>query len=484
MRSAQVKREEVQGLADPKTLHDVLAAALAKGGDFADVFVERKRTFALIFEAERVERAATGLDRGAGVRVVDGETSAYAFTNDLSPEGLLAAAETVAHAVRKRPGEASTFDLRRRDTPLEYTIKVPPAEVPVADKVDLVQRVNRTGRAVDPRVKQVTVNYREMEQDVTIANSLGFVADDRRVRTVLALNAVAADGGGIQTGYESLGGTAGFELVRGDAPEQLADKAARRAARMLEARPAPTGKMPVVMASEAGGTMVHEACGHGLEADLVQKGLSVYAGRTGQEVAANQVTVLDDATLPGRYGSARFDDEGVPGQRKVLIDKGVLKEYMYDLITARRDGVEPNGSGRRESYRQNPIPRMSNTFIAPGEDDPQRVVEDTREGLLVTRMGGGQVNTTNGDFVFEVAEGFIIEDGRVGRPVRGATLTGNGPEALSIVDRVGRDQGFTIGTCGKDGQGVAVSDAQPTLRIPRLIVGGVIEDEPEGEEQL
>lgn len=468
---------------NPRDFGPVLERALARGGDFAEVFLEERRTQAVICEANQIERAAAGLDRGAGVRVVSGEASAYAYTNDLSDEGLLAAAGVVAAAAQAgRTGQVK-LPFAARAAAFQPEVRRSPEEVPLEEKAAVVERANRAARAVDARVRQVTVNYRELDQRVAIANSLGFEAEDRRVRTVLALNAVAAEGEVIQTGYDSLGGHAGPELVAGDVPERLAEKAARRAVRMLGAKPAPAGRMPVVMAAEAGGTMVHEACGHGLEADLAQKGLSVYADRQGQKVASELVTVIDDATLPGRYGSARYDDEGTPCRRKVLIDRGELKEYMHSLITARKAGTAPNGSGRRESYRFVPIPRMSNTFIAPGTDEPGRIVAETDRGLYVTRMGGGQVNTANGDFVFEVAEGFLIERGEIGPAVRGATLTGNGPRALGLVDRVGSDQGFTIGTCGKDGQGVPVSDAQPTLRIPELIVGGTAHD-PEGEENL
>lgn len=468
---------------NPRELEGVLERALAHGGDFAEVFIEHRRGQTIICEAGRIERAATGLDQGAGVRVVQGETTAYAFTNDLTEAGLTAAAEVVAAAVRQGQGGQVKLPLAGREAAFTPEIARFPSEVPLEEKAELVNRANQAARAVDPQVRQVTVNFREVDQEVHIANSLGFSAEDRRVRTVLALNAVAAEGEVIQTGYESVGGLKGIEILSGRVPEDLAEKAARRAVRMLKARPAPSGRMPVVMAAEAGGTMVHEACGHGLEADLVQKELSVYAHRKGEKVASELVSVVDDATLPGKYGSFRFDDEGTPGRRKVLIEKGVLKEYMQSLTTAEKEGVEPNGSGRRESYRHVPIPRMSNTMIVPGSDDPGRVVAETERGLYVTKMGGGQVNTTNGDFVFEVAEGFLIERGEIGAAVRGATLTGNGPDALGIVDRVGRDAGFSLGTCGKDGQGVAVADAQPTLRIPELIVGGTA-DEPEGRENL
>ncbi|MBC7335480.1 MAG: TldD/PmbA family protein, partial [Clostridia bacterium] len=304
------------------------------------------------------------------------------------------------------------------------------------------------------------------------ANTEGVYAEDERVRTRLAVQAVAMSNGRLHTGYEAVGSFGGLEAFEEYRPEAVAAVAARRALLMLEARPAPTGRMAVVMAAEAGGTMIHEACGHGLEADLVQRGLSVYAGRLGEQVAVPLVTVVDDATLAGRYGSFRFDDEATPGEKTVLIERGILRSYMYDRLTARREGRRSSGNGRRESYQFRPIPRMRNTYILPGEHDAEEIIRRTAKGLLVKKMGGGQVNTTNGDFVFDVAEGYLIEGGRVTAPVRGATLTGNGPEVLRTVDMVGGDLGFSIGICGKNGQGVPVSDAQPTMRIPSLVVGG------------
>ncbi|OPX81748.1 MAG: protease TldD [Pelotomaculum sp. PtaB.Bin013] len=307
---------------------------------------------------------------------------------------------------------------------------------------------------------------------MVIANSAGVFVEDERIRTRLLVQAVAAADGKIQTGYEAVGSLSGFELFDRCHPEEVAEVAARRSVQMLAAKPAPAGKMPVVMAGEAGGTMVHEACGHGLEADLVQKGLSVYAGKKDQEVASPEVTVIDDATISDRYGSYRFDDEGTPARKVELIRKGMLTDYLYDRLTAMRETNDSNGHGRRESYQHKPIPRMSNTYIAPGKTDPDKIIGNIREGLLVKKMGGGQVNTTTGDFVFEVTEGYLIKDGETGPMVRGATLTGNGPDVLRTVEAVGSDLGFTIGTCGKDGQGVPVSDAQPTISIKQLIIGG------------
>jgi TldD protein len=456
---------------DRRILSDVLATALQHGGDFADIFLENRATTLVSSEDKKIERIKTGVDSGAGVRVICGDTTAYAYTNKITAADLLQAADVASRAARGTQPSVS-IDLRRIEPTAGLDVAILPDAVPVADKVAVVAAAEKAARDLDERIKQVMVVYGDVIQDVTIANSLGRLVQDRRVRTRLSVNAVAAAGAEIQTGYEARGGSQGFELTAQGAYEDTAREAARRAVDALEAKPAPAGKMPVVMAGAAGGTMVHEACGHGLEADLVQKGLSVYAGRAGQQVAAPGITVVDDGTIPRRYGTMRFDDEGFPTQKTVLIEDGVLKGFMYDYLTARRDKADPTGNGRRESFEHKPIPRMRNTYIAPGKDDPDDVIGSVRNGLLVRKMGGGQVNTVNGDFVFDVAEGYLIRDGRVSHRVRGATLAGNGPEVLRCIDMVGRDLGFTIGTCGKDGQGAPVSDAQPTIRIPEIIVGG------------
>lgn len=264
----------------------------------------------------------------------------------------------------------------------------------------------------------------------------------------------------------------GFELFDLHPPEEVAEVATGRSLLMLSARKAPMGRMAVVISSEAGGTMIHEAIGHGLEADLTQQGLSVFSKKMGERVASSLVTVVDDPTLPQKRGSYAFDDEGVASQRTLLVEEGILKGYLYDRLTALKEGIPSTGNGRRESYHHKPIPRMSNTLIVPGKTKPEEIIRSVEKGLFVKKMGGGQVNTVNGDFVFEVSEGYLIEKGMITEPVRGAILTGNGPQILKEIDRVGDDLGFGIGTCGKDGQGVPVSSAQPTLRIPELVVGG------------
>lgn len=452
-------------------LKEVLSLAMARGGDFADIFIEEKKTASVGMEADKIERISSGIDLGAGIRVISGDATSYAYTNNLTPKGLSEAAEVVSHAAQGSKKDL-VINLTKSQPNFNFEIKQRPDQVPIDDKVDLINRANKVVRSKDERIKQVTVGYADVTQKVVIANSEGNYVEDERIRTRMVVNVVAAEGNVIQTGYNSVGGVQGFELFDDNNPEDVAREAADRAILMLSAKPAPAGKMPVVMAGEAGGTMVHEACGHGLEADLVQKQVSVYAGKKGQKVASELVTVLDDGTIPGKYGTYRFDDEGVPSQKTILIQDGVLNAYMYDRLTATKDKTQSTGNGRRESYADKPIPRMRNTLIASGKEDPEKIIRETKSGLLVKKMGGGQVNTTNGDFVFDVAEGYLIKDGQATTPVRGATLTGNGPEVLAIVDMVGSDLGYTIGVCGKDGQGAPVSDAQPTMHIPEMIVGG------------
>lgn len=457
---------------DRRELTNVLSRALDKGGDFAEIYIEEKRVSNVLCEDNKIEKVNSGREKGAGIRVLKDGTTAYVYTNDVSESGLLKAAEVASHALSSGIREEREIHL----TPVQAGLKLEflrlPEDVKLTEKIEQVLSANHAARELDDEIRQVTVAVGDMHRQVQIANSDGVFVEDELARVRLAVNAVASREGMIQTGYEAAGGVSGWELLNTVSIEDMARQAANRAVAMLSARPAPAGRMPVVMHAEAGGTMVHEACGHGLEADLVQKGLSVYKDKQGETVAIPELSVIDDATLKGKYGSFCFDDEGSTAQRTVLIDKGSLKSFLNDRLTAARDGAELTGNGRRESYQHKPIPRMTNTFIAPGKDNPEDIIASTKQGLLVKKMGGGQVNTTNGDFVFDVQEGYIIEDGQIKYPVRGATLTGNGPRALLDIDRIGKDLGFAIGICGKDGQGVAVADAQPTIRIKELTVGG------------
>lgn len=458
-------------------LEQILSIALSLGGDFADIFVEQKKVNAVVCEEDKLERVISGNDLGAGIRVISGDATAYAYTNDLSPASLKEVAKIVSRGAKGGKKDL-VLDLRKLDNLSSFPIKKRPEEIKMEEKAQLVKEANQVARSIDDRIKQVTVSYADSVQKVFIANSEGNITEDERVRTRFVVNSVAAQGTDMQTGFESAGAFTGLELFEAYDPKEIASLATKRALLMLEAKPAPSGKMPVVLAGEAGGTMIHEACGHGLEADLAQKGLSVYANKKGEHVASPLVTVIDDPTKPNYYGSYLYDDEGVKAQKNVLIENGELKGYLYDRLTAAQEKVEPVGSGRRESFHHRPIPRMSNTYLAAGETEPEEIIKQTKRGILVKRMGGGQVNTANGDYMFEVSEGYLIENGEVTVPVRGATLTGNGPETLKLVEMVGNDIGFKIGTCGKDGQGVPVTSGQPTMFIKELIVGGQgVEDE-------
>lgn len=454
-------------------LSKVLTTALSEGGEFADIYFEEGSSTSVVCEDDKIERVITGTDRGVGIRVISDFRTWYAYTNDLTEKSLIELAKTVSTAVKGKSSRPA-IDMTARVTGAGFPIQLPPENVPLQDKVQLVNRANIAARGIDPRIRQVMVVYRDGKVKTQIANSLGEFVEANRTGTVFLAQVVVSDGNIIQTGYEPIGGYRGFEIFADHAPEEVAETAARRALKMLSARKAPAGPMPVVLSSEAGGTMVHEAIGHGLEADLAQAGLSVYTGKIGTEVASPLVTVIDDATIPHARGSFSYDDEGTVGQKTVLVENGVLKTYMYDRLSAMKDGCSSSGNGRRESYWAKPIVRMSNTIITPGSDSPDTIVRGVQSGLFVKKMGGGQVNTVNGDFVFDVSEGYLIENGAVGEPVRGATLTGNGPEVLKMVEKVGNDLGFGIGTCGKDGQGVPVADAQPTLLISRIVVGGAV----------
>ncbi len=459
----------------------ILKEALREGGEFADLFFEQTRSVAIVCEEGRIEKIISGIDIGVGLRILSDGRTFYSFTNQIGEEDLLQLAQVVSRAVRE-DREGALIDLTHPTSPIQsplsikspslLTIEKDPKTIAIQEKVRMVRKADEVARALDPHIRQVKVLYRDYEQILSIVNSEGRWVEDERIGTIFSVLVVSAENDLIQTGYEPIGGRVGFELFDQHPPEEVAQVAAQRALLMLKARQAPSGRMMVVLSSQAGGTMIHEAIGHGLEADLAQEGLSVYSKKIGQRVASPLITVVDDPTLPKKRGSYAFDDEGTPSKRTLLVEKGILKGYLYDRLTAFKDGVESTGNGRRESYRHKPIPRMSNTMILPGESKPEQIIRSVEKGLWVKKMGGGQVNTVNGDFVFEVSEGYLIEKGNVGEPVRGAILTGNGPQILKEIDMVGDDLGFGIGTCGKDGQAVPVSDAQPTLRIPELVVGG------------
>jgi len=450
-----------------------LARALRRGGDFADCFVEQRHAASISMEDSRVERVQAGTEQGAGLRVVSGLTTAFAYTDDLSEPGLLRAAEAAAAAVRgSASGATAVVDLRERPVG-EQRVEMPPDDVDTARKVELLRRADEVARAESGDVRQVTAAFAQGVQSILVANSDGTLARDRRTRVRMFVQAVASRGNEVQSGSESPGAGRGFEhFADGNEVTRAAREAAQRATLLLDADAAPAGPMPVVLGNGFGGVLFHEASGHGLEADAIAKRASVFAGRVGEMVASPLVTAVDDGTVDSSWGTLRIDDEGIPTRRNVLIEEGVLTGYMFDRLRARQDGRESTGNGRRQSYQHIPLPRMTNTFILPGLSTVEELIEATPYGLYAKSLGSGQVNPVTGDFVFAVTEGYLIENGRITRPVRNATIIGNGPAALKKVDMVANDLDLSPGTCGKDGQAVQVSVGQPHLRIAELTVGG------------
>jgi TldD protein len=458
---------------DQDVLERVLATATRSGGEFAEIYAEDKRTTSAGLDDGRVEQVTSGRDRGAGVRVVAGETTGFAHTSDLSERGLSAAAEAAAAAARRGGGGTRTVALTRTATTPINSVTRYPDDVAKTDKVELLRRVDDAARSAGAAIVQVSAGYADSRKRVLVANSDGLLADDEIVRCLLRISAVADGDTGMQTGFQSMGHTVGFEVFDTVDIEDLARDAARQAITKLDARPAPSGSMPVVIKQGTGGVLFHEACGHGLEADLVGKGASVYRGKTGELVASPLVTVVDDGTMAGEWGTLTIDDEGHRTQRNVLIQDGVLTDYMWDFLRSRKEGRVPSGNGRRQSYMHLPMVRMTNTFVTAGADDPDEIIQSTERGVYIAKLGGGQVNTASGDFVFGMTEAYLVEHGEITEPLREANLIGNGPQALRDIDMIGDD--FAMGgpgTCGKDGQGVPVGTGQPTLRVKALTIGG------------
>ena len=456
---------------DPDVLQRVLGHALKGGGEFAEVYAEDKRSSSAGLDDGKVEQVTSGRDRGAGIRVVTGETTGFAHTADLSERGLVAAAEAAAAAARSGGGGTRTVALTERAVQSVNVIRIAPDTIAKARKVELLERANAAARGMGSSIAQVSAGYGDSRKRVQIANSDGLLVSDEQVRTMFRVSAVASGDTGMQTGYQSIGHTVGFELFDQYAVEDVAREAAQRAITKLSARPAPSGSMPVVIKAGSGGVLFHEACGHGLEADLVAKGASVYKGRVGQQVASPLVTLVDDGTMPGEWGAISIDDEGHPSQRNVLIQDGVLTDYMWDFLRARKEKRPGSGNGRRQSYQHLPMVRMTNTFVLNGEADPAEVIAATDKGVYVVQLGGGSVNTASGDFVFGMWEAYLIEGGKVTEPLREGNLIGNGPQVLTDIDLIANDfEMGSPGTCGKDGQGVPVGDGQPTLRVKAMTI--------------
>jgi TldD protein len=458
---------------DQDTLTRVLGAATRTGADFAEVFVEDKRSTSAGLDDGRIEQVTSGRDRGAGIRVVKGDTTGFAHTADLSEAGLRAAAEAAAAAASQGGGGVRTVALSRVAPTQVNTVEQYPDSIPKAAKVELLRRIDDAARSAGASIVQVSAGYGDSRRRILVANTDGVLAEDEQVRALVRMSVVASADTGMQTGFQSAGQTVGFEMFDAVDVEALARDAARMALTKLKARPAPSGALPVVIKQGSGGVLFHEACGHGLEADLVSKGASVYRGRTGELVASPLVTLVDDGTMSREWGAIGIDDEGHPSQYNVLIENGVLTDFMWDYLRARKEGRAQTGNGRRQSYMHLPMVRMTNTYVLNGTEEPDDIVRATDHGVYIAQLGGGSVNTATGDFVFGMTEAYLIEHGEITEPLREGNLIGNGPQVLRDIDLLGNDFAMgNPGTCGKDGQGVPVGDGQPTLRVTSMTIGG------------
>ena len=461
------------GITD-RLLERALAEALSAGGDYADLYFEAVTATSLGVDERIVKSASQGTSSGCGIRVLAGERTGYAYTDDLSPEKLIAAARTAALIASGPAKSPITGSLSPNQADL-YPVAGEGYSPDLAARLDLLLRADRAARAFDPRIVQVRAGYSEELKRILVVASDGSYACDTQPLCRLNVYVVAKDEKNTTRGGNGGGGRAGLEQFTGrKSPEEMAREAARGAILQLDARPAPAGEMPVVLGPGWPGILLHEAVGHGLEADFNRKKTSAFAGLIGQSVASEKVTVVDNGTIEHRRGSINVDDEGNPTEETVLIEKGILRGYLTDKLSARLMGTRSTGSGRRESYQHYPMPRMRNTYMLAGEDDPAEIIRSVKRGLYAVNFGGGQVDITNGKFVFSASEAYLIEDGKITAPVRDATLIGNGPEALKYVSMVGHDleldQG--IGTCGKDGQSVPVGVGMPTIKLDKMTVGG------------
>ncbi len=460
---------------EEKDLRAVLEQIMTRSVDYADLFFQFSRHESWLLEEGIVKEGSHDIEQGVGVRAVSGEKSGFAYSDEILPSALEQTAAT-ARAIARSGGEGRVQAWHRRGAGEQLYAPVdPPNTLSAREKIDLLYSLDAEARRQDPRVSEVIVSLAGEYEVVLVAASDGTLAADVRPLVRLNVTVIAEEKGRREQGTAGGGGRVGYDyFLDADRAKSYARKAVRQALVNLRAVEAPAGTMPVVLGPGWPGVLLHEAVGHGLEGDFNRKGSSAFAGRVGERVASELCTVVDDGTLPARRGSLNIDDEGTPTQQTVLIEKGILKGYMQDKLNARLMGMSPTGNGRRESYAHLPLPRMTNTYMLAGESEPEEIIRSVKKGLYAVNFGGGQVDITSGKFVFSASEAYLIEDGRVGPPVKGAMLVGNGPDVLTRVSMVGNDLALDegVGVCGKEGQSVPVGVGQPTLRVDSLTVGG------------
>ena len=474
--TAQLKAPFADGGAaaiDAQLATRLLAIALDRGGDYADLFFEYRAGADYSYEDEKVKSVGRGITMGLGVRVLKGDATGYAYCEDLTWEQMAQAARTAAQIAATGQSHAPV-DVRALSVPNFYPVTMPTIETLAPAKLELLRRGDRAARAFDPRIVKVQASFVEELKEILVVTSDGKLVRDRQPLVRFGVYAIAEDGAKRQAGSGGGGGRFGMEYFEKHPPEEHGREAARVAIAMLDAVDAPAGSMEVVLGAGDSGILLHEAVGHGLEADFNRKQTSNYSGRVGQRVASELCTVIDDGTLEHTRGAINVDDEGNLPRKNVLIEDGILRGYLQDHLSAKHFAIDPSGNGRRQSFRHNPLPRMTNTLLAAGKDDPSDILRSVKRGVYAKRFSGGQVNISNGDFVFSLTESYLIEDGKVTAPLKGVNLIGNGPDVLTKVTMVGSDFQLSDGiwTCGKDGQSVPVGVGTPTVKIAAITVGG------------
>ena len=455
---------------DRETLSKVLAKALAKGGDFADVYIESRTSRQIVMQESRFRSGLYGISQGAGVRVISGNQTGYAYTDEITPEKLMRAAEVASYVAQGGvPVAPVNLTTPARDNYI--TVQQPLGEIADEKRIEIIERANAAALGYDKRIKMALIDYNDEVRSRVIATSEGVYLRDELPLLFFIVQAMSDDGKARHMARERLSYHSGFEMFNMVTPEKVAENAAREAIAMLAAEDAPAGIMDVVMQNGWGGVLVHEAVGHPLEADNIAKGIGAFTGKVGKKVASDLFTMVDDGTMPNFRGTINFDDEGTPAKKNVLIENGVLNGYMTDVLSAGQLGMDRTGNGRRESFRYIPIPRMTNTYIANGESNPEDILASTNKGLYVQSLSGGSVNPVTGVFNFTCREAYLIENGKKTKPVKGATLIGSCMDVITNIDAVGNDLDFGPGICGK-GQNAEVTAGQPTVRIRGINVGG------------
>ena len=454
----------------------VLAKCLITGGDFAEIFEEDTISNSISLIDKKVENALGGRSYGIGIRIFKGFKSVYAYTNDNNLSSLLDTAYKAALALGSLKEEKTVVLNNEVNYKNLHNISLYPNAVDYDKKIKVMKEAYNSAKDYSNYISQVNVTYLDKDQKVLIANSEGLYTEDRRVRTRLGVSAIASNGSEKQTGFEGPGRLKGFEMFEEIDPEYYGKEAARVAHTMLHAKNCPAGNMTVAIDNGFGGVIFHEACGHSLEATSVAKGNSVFSDKLGQQIASTKVTAIDDGTLENHWGSANIDDEGNPTQKNILIENGILKSYMIDKLNGRRMGMEATGSSRRQSYKFAPTSRMTNTYIAAGEDNPEDIIKSIDHGLYAKKMGGGSVNPVTGEFNFAVSEGYIVKNGQIQEPVRGASLIGKGSEVLMNIDMVGNNLKQAQGMCGSVSGSIPTNVGQPMIRVKDITVGGRTEE--------